>query len=66
MIKWSKLIEREPNVVQDFALGQISGRDFSLSFPGRPNDARQVIRTRGVAESRILARKALNRRGLLD
>jgi hypothetical protein len=65
MVKWESLIDRDLTVVADFAEGFISGRDFYLSFKGRPNQARQLVRAKGVAESRNLARKALRRRGLL-
>ena len=64
MIKWSDLIDRNLDVVKDFAEGEISGRDFYLNFRGRPNNARQLVRSRGVSESRTLAKKALRRRGI--
>lgn len=65
MIKWSDLISRNENLVKDFALGNVSARNFAGGFRGRPNEARQVIRNYGSTEGRALARKALRRRGLI-
>lgn len=65
MIKWDSLINRGENAVKAFAVGSISGDDFSRYFSGNPNPARQAVRTHGTTYSRRLARKALKRRGLL-
>ena len=50
----------------DFALGDISGREFYLSAQeaGCGGEARNLIRP-GVVRARQLARKALLRRGML-
>jgi hypothetical protein len=66
MIKWNELINENQQAVLGFAQGEISGRDFyNKWFNGKPNQARQLIRSRGVDESRVLARKALRRRSLI-
>jgi len=63
-MNWSELIQKNKQAVVGFAKGEVSGRDFyNTYFRGTPNEARQLVRERGVNESRVLARKALRRRG---
>lgn len=65
MINWTKLIDKNEDAVRNFAFGGMSGRRFyNFYFSGRPNEARQLIRERGVKESRNLAKRALRRRYL--
>lgn len=63
-MNWTRLINKNKQAVVNFAKGEVSGRDFyNTYFRGTPNEARQLVRERGVDESRTLARKALRRRG---
>lgn len=66
MIKWDNLIDKNPAIVQLFAVGVVSGDGFVNYFRGNPNEARRLVRANGVTYGRRLARKALRRRGLLD
>lgn len=65
MINWTNLISRDQDAVMQFARGNLSGADFQQAFSGQNNPARCLVRSRGVGESRVLARKALRRRGLI-
>jgi hypothetical protein len=66
MVNWTSLINKNKNVVLNFAQGNVSSTDFQRSFSGNPNPARSVVRNHGTQYARRLARKALRRRGLLQ
>ncbi len=66
MINWDSLINRNANSVKEFAIGQKSATAFQADFSGTPNPARCVVRNYGTTYGRRLARKALNRRGMLS
>jgi hypothetical protein len=66
MIDWGLLITKNANSVKQFALGLKSASSFQQDFSGKANPARCVIRNYGTTYGRRLARKALNRRGLLN
>jgi len=53
------------NVVRNFAQGNMSGRQFYSAFANTPSGGvvRNLLRNHGVDRARVLARKALNRRG---
>jgi len=53
------------NVVSNFAQGNMSGRQFYSAFANTPSGGvvRNLLRTHGVDRARVLARKALSRRG---
>ncbi len=65
MINWDSLISKNAKSVKAFALGQKSATSFQADFSGKANPARCVIRNYGTTYGRRLARKALNRRGML-
>ena len=64
---WNAVLTNRSNVsaVRNFASGSISGRQFYASFANTPSGGvvRNLLRTHGVDRARVLARKALNRRG---
>jgi hypothetical protein len=66
MINWNKLIDKNANAVEDFALGFRSANQFQQDFSGNPNPARCVVRNYGATYGRRLARKALRRRGIIS
>ncbi len=53
------------NVVSNFAKGDMTGRQFYSAFANTPSGGvvRNLLRDHGVDRARVLARKALNRRG---
>lgn len=67
-INWSLLVrELGQGTIEDFANGNISGRElYNDALDWHMGDAsaevRNLLRDRGVAEARKLARKALSRR----
>ena len=66
MTNWNELIEENKTVVQNFADGNLSSTDFQRKFSGKTNPARSVIRSHGTKNARVLARKALRRRGIFS
>lgn len=66
---WNSLLSTKEStkVVKSFASGQISGNTFYSNFVNTGNGGivRNLFRHHGVTSSRKLARKALNRRGLV-
>ena len=66
---WSSLLstKKGTKVVKSFASGQISGNAFYSNFVNTENGGivRNLFRFHGVTSSRKLAKKALNRRGLV-
>jgi len=64
---WNVVLTNRSNVnaVRSFASGNTSGRQFYASFANTPSGGvvRNLLRTHGVDRARVLARKALNRRG---
>lgn len=65
---WTTLLSTPGNVevVQRFALGTLSGREFYSRFKGTKScgEVRGLIRS-GTGRARKVARQALRRRGLL-
>lgn len=66
-VNWSLLItELGSSVLRDFADGNLSGRELyadAVAFSRKASpEVRNLLRSRGVAEARKLARKALARR----
>ena len=53
------------NVVSNFAQGNMGGRQFYSAFANTPSGGvvRDLLLTHGVDRGRVLARKALGRRG---
>lgn len=69
-VNWNNILDGMDNKdVCKFATGSLSGRDFYetaiCKFNGVSADVRNLLRTRGVQEARVLAKKALKRRGIL-
>ena len=64
---WSAVLTNRSNVsaVRNFASGNTSGRQFYACFANTESGGvvRNLLRTHGVDRARVLARKALNRRG---
>ena len=68
MVNWTEVIRDLPEV-EDFARGELSGRELYSTAIDWANmetrsAVRNLLRNRGVEESRRLARKALRRRGV--
>ena len=63
---WNSILGNRKNrsVVESFASGEITGRDFYAAFANTSlgGNVRNLLRSYGVNRSRSLARKALNRR----
>ncbi len=63
---WNSLLTTKRNVstVNNFAKGNLSGKEFYSTFAGTPNGGivRTLLRDHGVNKSRTLAQKALSRR----
>ena len=66
---WNSLLstKKSTKVVEMFASGKMSGRMFYSNFVNTENGGvvRGLFRNHGVGLSRKLAKKALNRRGLV-
>lgn len=66
---WNSLLstKKSTKVVERFASGEMSGRMFYSKFVNTENGGvvRGLFRNHGVSTSRKLAKKALNRRGLV-
>ena len=66
---WNSILSNRANrkTVASFAAGKTTGRQFYAAFANTSlgGDVRNLLRTYGVSRSRVLARKALNRRELV-
>lgn len=66
---WNAVLSNRTNVVtvQNFADGNLSGREFYSRFANTSSGGvvRSLLRTHGVDRARTLARKALSRRELV-
>lgn len=63
---WGVVLNNRSNVraVQNFANGNMSGREFYSTFANTPQGGvvRNLLRNHGVDRARVLARRALSRR----
>jgi hypothetical protein len=66
MVNWKKILtDGSDNTVYMFATGQLAAKKACCELTGTPGSSefRNLLKTRGTNDARVLARKALRRRG---